>query len=98
MSRDGGCIISGTELEIRHAAHIFPYYLGESRDGSKQSIWDVLEMFWSKEREEVFQNYIFGDPNLVPPDSKTLVNRLYNMVTLSPDLYAGASAISFWNL
>lgn len=97
MSRDGGCIISGTELEIRHAAHIFPYYLGESRDVEAVDLGcsrDVLE-----QREgRVFQNYIFGDPNLVPPESKTLINRLYNMVTLSPDLYAGASAISFWNL
>lgn len=45
-------------------------------------------MFWGKERKEALHNCIFGDPNLVTPYSKTLINRLYNMITLSPDLHA----------
>lgn len=45
-------------------------------------------MFWGKEREEALYKCIFGDRNLVSPNSKTLINRLYNMVTLSPDLHA----------
>ena len=45
-------------------------------------------MFWGKERKEELHSCIFGDPNLVSPDSKTLINQLYNMVTLSPDLHA----------
>lgn len=45
-------------------------------------------MFWGKERKEALHNCIFGDPNLVSPISKTLINRLYNMITLSPDLHA----------
>ena len=76
------------ELEICHAAHIFPYYLGRFRDESKRSIWDVLEMFWGKERKEELHSCIFGDPNLVSPHSKTLINQLYNMAILSPDLHA----------
>ena len=49
-------------------------------------------MFWSKERKEALRNCIFGDPNLVSPNSKTLINRLYNMVTLSPEVHA------YWGL
>lgn len=45
---------------------------------------DVL----GKERKEALHSCIFGDRNLVSPNSKTLINRLYNMITLSPDLHA----------
>lgn len=66
----------------------FHKYLGKSQDESRRSIWDVLEMFWGKERREALQNCTFGDPNLIHPESKNLLNRLYNMITLSPDLHA----------
>ena len=49
-------------------------------------------MFWGKEKKETLRNCIFGDPNLVSPNSKTLINRLYNMVTLSPEVHA------YWGL
>lgn len=42
-------------------------------------------MFWGKERKEALHNCIFGDP-------KTLINRLYKMVTLSPEVHA------YWGL
>lgn len=49
-------------------------------------------MFWGKERKEALHNCIFGDPNLVSPESKTQINRLYNMITLSPEVHA------YWGL
>lgn len=45
-------------------------------------------MFWGKERKEALHTCIFGDPNIVSHYSKTLINRLYNMITLSPNLHA----------
>ena len=44
-------------------------------------------MFWGKERKEALHNCIFGDPNLIHPESKTLINRLYNMITLSAEVH-----------
>ncbi len=49
-------------------------------------------MFWGKERKEALHNCIFGDLNFVYPVSKPLINRLYNMVTLSPEVHA------YWGL
>ena len=72
---------SVAELEVRHATHIFPYYLGKSREESKRSILGRRE-------ERGSSQWHFGDPNLVSPDSNPLINRLYNMATLSPDLHA----------
>lgn len=50
-------------------------------------LWKILQMFWGTERKERLQRLIFGDPNTISPNSKTLINGLYNMITLSPDAH-----------
>jgi hypothetical protein len=42
-------------------------------------------MFWGRERKERLHKVIFGDPSIVLPESKTFINGLYNMITLSRD-------------
>lgn len=49
-------------------------------------------MFWGRERKEKLQQLIFGNPSTTMPASKTLINSLYNMLTLSADPH------SFWAL
>lgn len=49
-------------------------------------------MFWGKEEKERLHQIIFGDSNSVLPDSKTLINNLYNMITLSPEVHAAWAA------
>lgn len=44
-------------------------------------------MFFGIERKERLQRLIFGDPNTISPNSKTLISCLYNMITLSPDAH-----------
>ncbi|KAI9858312.1 MAG: hypothetical protein M1813_007587 [Trichoglossum hirsutum] len=83
--RDGHCVVTRMRVTDCHAAHIFPYALGKSRDRSNLCIWDVLEMFWGRERKERLHKVIFGDPSIVLPESKTFINGLYNMITLSRD-------------
>lgn len=54
---------------------------------SELCIWNVLEMFWGKDRKNKLHKLIFGNQH---PESKTLINNLYNMVTMSPDVH------TFW--
>lgn len=44
-------------------------------------------MFWGRERKEILHQKIFGDPKGIAPDSKTLINALYNMITLGSDAH-----------
>lgn len=49
-------------------------------------------MFWGREQKEKLQQLIFGSPGTTLPTSKTLINSLYNMLTLSADTH------SYWAL
>lgn len=44
-------------------------------------------MFWGREQKEKLQQLIFGNPGITLPTSKTLINSLYNMFTLSADTH-----------
>jgi hypothetical protein len=54
-------------------------------------LWSVLEIFWGKERVAECQNILFGHPDLILPEGKTLVNTLGNLITLSNQAH------SYWN-
>lgn len=90
--RDSHCVITRRPLQVCHGAHIYPYSLGKTQQKSTLDLWKVLEMFWGKERKEKLQQLIFGNTGTTLPASKTLINSLYNMLTLSADTH------SYWAL
>jgi hypothetical protein len=44
-------------------------------------------MFWGEQRTRGLKSLIFGEPSLIQPDTKTLVNRIDNMLLLSADAH-----------
>lgn len=44
-------------------------------------------MFWGREQKENLQQLSFGNPGTTLPASRTLINSLYNMLTLSADTH-----------
>lgn len=46
-----------------------------------------MEIFWGPERKERLQQLIFGPRDAITPESKTQINDLQNMITLSPDAH-----------
>lgn len=81
-------------MNICHGAHIFPYSPGKTQQKATLDIWKVLEMFWGRERKDRLLQLIFG-PHSITPNSKTKINALYNMITLSPD---AAQQLEPWNV
>lgn len=77
---------------ICYEAHIFAYSLGKTQQKSTIDLWRVLEIFWGRERKEKLQQLIFDNPSTTMPASKTLINSLHSMLTLSADAH------SFWAL
>ena len=47
-------------------------------------LWSVLEMFWGVDGTAQCQEILFGPPRLTQSGGKTLINRLENLITLSP--------------
>lgn len=66
---------------------IFSPTLGKTRQKSTLDLWKVLEMFWGREQKEKLQELVFGNSGITLPASKTLMNSLYNMLTLSADIH-----------
>lgn len=46
-------------------------------------------MFWGLERKQQLQQLIFGQPDTISSTSKTQINALHNMITLSPEVHTG---------
>ena len=88
-SRDGCCIITARNVGDCHGVHIFPYSLGKTQQKATLDIWKVLEMFWGLERKDQLQQLIFGQRDTLISTSKTQINALHNMITLSPDAHTG---------
>lgn len=88
-SRDGCGTVTARGVEDCHGAHIFPYSLGKTQQKAALEIWTVLEMFWELERKDQLQQLIFGDRSTLTPTSKTQINALQNMITLSPEVHTG---------
>ncbi|KAH0562852.1 hypothetical protein GP486_002525 [Trichoglossum hirsutum] len=89
--RDGACVITGTGRKGSHAAHIIPYSVGKSQARASTDLWTVLRMFWGEDEISRLQSLIFGPPTDPPdPNARTLVNQLYNVITIS------AQAHMFW--
>lgn len=72
-----------------HGAHIFPYSLGKTQQKAALGIWKVLEIFWGLERKDQHQQLIFGQRSTLTPTSKTQINALQNIITLSPEVHTG---------
>lgn len=70
-----------------HEAHIFPYSLGKTQEKAALDIWKVLEMFWGLERKDQLQQLIFGQRDTTISTSKTQINALHNIITLSPEVH-----------
>ncbi|KAH0563424.1 hypothetical protein GP486_001999, partial [Trichoglossum hirsutum] len=81
-ARDGCCVVTSEPPSQCEVCHILPYSVGKSQARSTIDLWTVLEMFWGSVRTANVKELIFG---LEYQDStaKTLVNRLYNVLTLS---------------
>ncbi|KAI9781075.1 MAG: hypothetical protein M1839_006353 [Geoglossum umbratile] len=86
-TRDGACIITGTDASACEVAHIVPYSVGKSQARATGDLWAVLRMFWGEARTQELQNLVFGPPDPVKPNAKTWVNKLYNVLTMSPDAH-----------
>ncbi|KAI9759923.1 MAG: hypothetical protein M1840_003066 [Geoglossum simile] len=86
-TRDGACTITGTKASACEVAHIVPYSIGKSRARATGDLWAVLRMFWGEVRTQNLQNLVFGPQDLMESNAKTLVNRLYNVLTMSPDAH-----------
>ena len=89
ISRDGCCTITARNAGDCHGAHIFPYSLGKTQQKATLDIWKVLEMFWGLERKDQLQQLIFGQRDTTFSTSKTQINALHNMITLSPEVHTG---------
>ena len=87
--RDGCCTITARNVGDCHGAHIFPYSLGKTQQKATLDIWKVLEMFWGLERKDQLQQLIFGQRDTTFSLSKTQINALHNMITLSPEVHTG---------
>ncbi|KAI9773069.1 MAG: hypothetical protein M1840_008189 [Geoglossum simile] len=88
--RDGRCPITGYHQRFCRAAHIFPYSLGKSQARSTIDLWAVLRMFWGDDPTNELRDLIFGPPtddDNADSTSKTLINKLYNVITLAPDAH-----------
>ncbi|KAH0556327.1 hypothetical protein GP486_005746, partial [Trichoglossum hirsutum] len=84
MDRDGSCVITGQDCSGSQAAHIIPYSIGKSQARASTDLWAVLRMFWGDEEVGDIQSLVFGTPTDPPSDkTHTLINRLYNVITLS---------------
>ena len=86
--RDGCCIITRGELFKCHGAHNSPFSLKRTEQKATLDLWKVLEMFWGPERKVRPQQLILGPHDTKPPNSKTQINPLYNLITLSPDTHS----------
>ncbi|KAI9759366.1 MAG: hypothetical protein M1840_003370 [Geoglossum simile] len=86
-AQDGACTITGTKASACEVAHIVPYSVGKSRACATGDLWAVLRMFWGEVRTQKLQNLVFGPQDLMESNAKTLVNRLYNVLTMSPDAH-----------
>ncbi|MCJ1346527.1 hypothetical protein MMC31_004744, partial [Peltigera leucophlebia] len=62
--------------------------LGKSQNDSESSLWRVLQMFWGEEATMKLKQTIFGSRPFMGPNSRTYINQLFNMITLSPDIHA----------
>jgi hypothetical protein len=52
-------------------------------DKREIELWSVLEMFWGVDETAQCQEILFGPPRLTQSGSRTLINRLENLITLS---------------
>jgi hypothetical protein len=54
-------------------------------------LWSVLEMFWGVDETVQCQEILFGPSRSTQSGARTLINRLENLITLSPNAH------SFWS-
>ncbi|KAI9857956.1 MAG: hypothetical protein M1813_007925 [Trichoglossum hirsutum] len=87
QKRDSYCVVTGQSPDSSQVAHILPYSVGKSQARSAIDLWAVLAMFWGEQRTRGLKSLIFGEPSLIQPDTKTLVNRIDNMLLLSADAH-----------
>ncbi|KAH0544730.1 hypothetical protein FGG08_001097 [Glutinoglossum americanum] len=87
-ARDRECVITGRSIDYCEVAHIVPYSMGKSQARADIEFWAVLRMFWGNEATKELQDLIFGPPDQGNSNSKTLVNRLYNVMIMWPDAHA----------
>ena len=80
--RDGRCIVTGRQVRLCEAAHIFPYTAGKSHSKKNLDLWTVLRIFYGNEETLRLQELIYGEPGEEVTQKMTLVNRLHNMMTL----------------
>ncbi|KAI9763708.1 MAG: hypothetical protein M1840_009181 [Geoglossum simile] len=88
--RDGACLITDEGLKGSEVTHILPYSVGKSQSRASMDLWTVVRIFWGEDPTTQIQNLIFGPPTNTTPNSRTLVNELYNVITIS------SQAHSYW--
>lgn len=71
----------------RETLSCLPYCLGKSHNDSESPLWRVLRLFWGEENTMKLKQTIFGPETLVAPNSRTNINQLYNMITLSSEIH-----------